>query len=102
MLEPTLQGIFPQAAKRLSDGTQSATINDITLPQRLDMLPDVGVYSLWVIGLFVTAAVLLMKFNQPILPLLTNLVAKRLSFTKKSATNLQTPSVTEKPQSITR
>ena len=102
MLEPTLQSIFPQAAKWLPGGTQSAIVDDITLPQRLGMLPGVGVYSLWVIGLFVIAAVLLMKFNQPVLPSLTNLVAKRLSFTKKPATNLQTPSVTEKPQPITR
>ncbi|WP_249290413.1 ABC transporter permease [Mobiluncus mulieris] len=102
MLEPALHSIFPQAAKWLPGGTQSAIVDDITLPQRLGMLPGVGVYSLWVIGLFVIAAVLLMKFNQPVLPSLTEIVTKRFSFTKKPATNTQTPEVTAKPQPITR
>ena len=78
-VEATLMAIFPSVAKWLPGGTQSAIIDDITLPQRLDMLSGTGLYLLWVLALFVIATIVAVKFNQPVLPSLTNLVSKRFS-----------------------
>lgn len=82
MVEVTLMDIFPSTKKWLPGGAQSAIIDDVSLPGHLDMLSGVGVYSLWVLGLFAIATLVVLKFNQPVLPSLTEFAAKRFSFTK--------------------
>ncbi|STY84355.1 ABC transporter permease [Mobiluncus mulieris] len=101
-IERTVKDIFPEMKKWLPGGAQSAIVNDYTMPGHLGFWSGVGVYSLWILGLFVITALLLMKFNRPLVPSLTEIITKRFSFTKKPATNTQTPEVTAKPQPITR
>lgn len=56
---------FPNVGKWLPGGAQAAMVQDPSLPERLNVVPGVGLYALWLVAIFTISLLLLHRSHQP-------------------------------------
>lgn len=64
-IEAAILSAFPEAGKWLLGGAQAAIVQDVSLPERLDVLPGLGVYILWLMAIFAVAVFIFRRFPEP-------------------------------------
>ncbi|MDO5034446.1 MAG: hypothetical protein Q4E01_03565 [Actinomycetaceae bacterium] len=77
--ESSIIGAFPKVGKWLPGGAQAAMVQDPSLPERLDILPGIGVFALWLVALFALSVFILSKSPQPPAGLMGRIGKKRES-----------------------
>jgi hypothetical protein len=63
--EASIIKAFPHFGKLLPGGAQAAMVKDPSLPERLNVLSGIGIFTFWLVALFVISLLLLQNFPQP-------------------------------------